>query len=139
MYARRHDILADSVVVSMVPSTLLTTQGLNSWHIQFLQCCLRPLLAAPHPFFVSFSPGGAPTVKFSLTCMFLYLTSFLRAYGIPQPSDLTKEVSEEDRRVVPFNGTIQSDWYLLTFQRHFRDIQLEIPISLVKVGLRLKT
>ena len=86
MYDRRHDILADSVVVSMVPSTLLTTQGLNSWHIQFLQCCLRPLLAAPHPFFVSFSPGGAPTVKFSLTCIFLYLTSFLQAYGIPQPS-----------------------------------------------------
>ena len=52
---------------------------------------------------------------------------------------LTKEVSEEDRGVVPFNRTIQSDWYLLTFQKHFRDIHLEIPISLVTVGQRLKT
>lgn len=52
--------------------------------------------------------------------------------------NLTKEVSEEDRGVVPFNRTIQSDWYLPTFQKHFRDIHLEIPISLVTVGLRLK-
>lgn len=51
---------------------------------------------------------------------------------------LTKEVSEEDRGVAPFNRTIQSDWYLLTFLKHFRDIHLEIPISLVTVGLRLK-
>lgn len=136
MYDRRHDILADSVVVSMVPSTLLTTQGLNSWRIQFLQCCLRPLLAAPHPFFVSFSPGGAPTVKFSLTCIFLYLTSFLQAYGIPQPSVSPKRSLKRTEEL--FNRTIQSDWYLLTFQRHFRDIHLEIPISLVTVGQRLK-
>ena len=94
---------------------------------------------SPLPLLCLFIAGWSSYGKI-LPYMYISLLNVFPARLWHSPTfSLTKEVSEEDRGVVPFNRTIQSDWYLLTFQKHFRDIHLEIPISLVTVGLRLKT